>query len=88
MRIFLLSLTKDFPAGYDFNCSMIVRANNEDEARHIANSTSQNGDEHIINPNCWLDSDIVDCDEISLAGNPMLILSSPTLPDLKFLDMV
>jgi hypothetical protein len=77
MKLFILILEKNWPAGYDCNCQFLVRAKDEQQARTIANNNSK-GDEHIVNPNCWLNSDITSCYDISnLDEGDGVIMSSP-----------
>lgn len=80
MKIFCLNLIKDFPCGYDCYLSVIVLADNEDEARQLANSDTQGGDEHSMNQDCWLNPEITECHEIYVGGASMVILKSPSLP--------
>jgi hypothetical protein len=76
MKLFLLRLIKDFPVGYDNTTAIIVRTENETDARVLSNTKTQGGDEHIINPNCWLNSEVTSCEEITTSGVSQVILKS------------
>ena len=76
MKLFILKLIKNWPAGYDCNCQMIVRAKDESQARNIAQDQT-NGDEKICNPDCWTNKDVSSCRELTVSDHAGILITSP-----------
>lgn len=77
MKLFNLELLVDSPPGYDCTVRAVVSAENEEQARALVNEHSKNGDEHIRNPNCWLNPKLTSCVEIDLSHQSNFIMLSP-----------
>lgn len=77
MKLFQLLLKKDFPAGFDCTCQVLVRAKDEKHARSVANAETLAGDEREINPDCWLNPEVSECLEVSTKGEFGVIMTSP-----------
>lgn len=58
---------------YDKCFGMVVRAENEDAARRIADENA--GDENYRGTNPWLDPNQSECSELLRKGDPGLIIS-------------
>ncbi len=68
MQLYLLTRTED--ADYDEFIGMVIRANNEEQARGLANRASREEGE------IWGDSSLVDCSPITAKGVAKIILFS------------
>ncbi len=71
MKLYLLTL-HEYLQDWECNCSILIRAENEENARKIA--LDAGGLEAYYSPTCWTEDKFSSCEEITVKGIEEVII--------------